>query len=76
MTRPGSIQNLRIGLAKLLHKLPSEIDAMEWEDVLRVAVHCELEQERIKRDAPSSGGSRTEVVKEIHFGKPKAKKKR
>lgn len=69
---------LRLSLAKLLHKLPAEIDTMDLEDALGLAVHCELEQEKLKRDMPtqSSGGSRTEVVKEVHLGKPKKAKRK
>jgi hypothetical protein len=60
---------LRLSLAKLLHKLPSEIDGMDVEDAYALAVHCELEREQLKRDTPPAGrNTRTEVVKEVHLG--------
>ena len=55
MTAPGgSDQLLRIGLAKLLHKLPDEIDGMTYEDALRLAIHSELEREEFEKKSASA----------------------
>lgn len=59
---------LRIGLAKLLHKLPSEIDEMAYEDALLLVAHGEWEHDQMQHSssAPSTaGGGRTETHRTV-----------
>ena len=48
---------LRIGLAKLLHKLPDEIDTMDWEDALAWRSTASMEREEFEKRSKKSGGA-------------------
>jgi hypothetical protein len=45
---------LEVGVAVRLNRLPSEVRAAPWEDVLLVAAYCQLEHEALKGAQPAA----------------------
>jgi len=67
---------LEVGVAVRLHKLPSEVRAAPWEDVLLVAAYCQLEAEQYERNSrrpvaaastKPARGSATTMTTEVRY---------
>ena len=68
---------LRISLAKLLHRLPDEIDTVDYEDCLRIAIHCDIENQQMEaaRNDASSGRAGVRTERHVFTKKPKANRR-